>query len=86
MLVPFRSDDRLHRGRLPAEGRPALYIYARISYSLEIANPITITVYPVTYDHYENVLGRSLPPSFLPREPGTEYEACGKYTCIPLWV
>ena len=77
-MIDFTYADYQQR-----EGQRSNVIYARISYSLEIANPITITVYPVTYDHYENVLGRSLPPSFLPREPGTEYEACGKYTCIP---
>ena len=36
-------------------------IVSRISYSQELANNITINFYPVTYNHYRNVLGLHLP-------------------------
>ena len=57
-----------------AEGQGNNVITARVLYNQEIANPITVTFFPVTYDRYLNVLGLDLPSSF----PGRMVEADGE--------
>ena len=55
-------------------------IVSRISYSQELANNITINFYPVTYNHYLNVLGLHLPGDFPSEAEGDfQSEAKGKY-------
>ena len=46
----------------------------RVFYSRELVNQITIRFFPVTYDHYESVLGLTLPDGF----PSRDVEASGK--------
>ena len=56
------------------EGQGNNMITARVLYNREIANPITVTFFPVTYDRYENDLNLQLPSSF----PGRMVEADGE--------
>ena len=51
---------------------------ATVFYSRELANPITISFFPVTYDQYERVLGLTLTSDFPPRD----VEANGKNFCF----
>ena len=51
---------------------------ARVSYSRELANPITLRFFPVTYDRYERVLGLILPSDF----PSIDIRASGKNFCV----
>ena len=59
------------------EGQGNNIIQARVSFSRDIVNPITVSFFPVTYDRYLNVLNLELPPGFPSRETGPEFEAQG---------
>ena len=61
------------------EGSEDNMITGRVLYNREIANPITVTFFPVTYNTYLNDLGLTLPPGFPTREIGAEFEAKGKF-------
>ena len=69
VLVELTEADYLQR-----EGQGNNVITARVLYNREIANPITVTFFPVTYDRYENMLNLQLPTSF----PGRMVEADGE--------
>ena len=63
VLVELTEPDYQQR-----EGQGNNLITARVLYNREIANPITVTFFHVTYDRYLNVLGLDLPTSFPERE------------------
>ena len=59
------------------EGQGSDFIVARISYSRDIVNPITVRFFPVTYTEY-SAQGFTLPPDFPARNEGAEFEVGGK--------
>ena len=73
MLVELTEPDYQQR-----EGQRGNVITARVLYNRDIANPITVTFFPVTYTRYEDDLGLVLPPGFPNREAGDEFEAKGE--------
>ena len=72
MIVELTEADYLTR-----EGQGPDFIVARVSYSRDIANPITVRLIPVTYTEFA-ARGFTLPPGFPSREEGSEFEATGK--------
>ena len=69
VLVELTEADYQQR-----EGQGNNLITARVLYNREIANPITVTFFPVTYNFFLNDLNRQLPSSF----PGRAVEADGE--------
>ena len=63
------------------EGQGSNVIVARISYSRDIVNPITLRFFPVTYTEY-SARSFTLSPDFPAREEGPEFEAGGKCPTI----
>ena len=59
------------------EGQGSDFIVARVSYSRDIVNPITVRLVPVTYTEYA-ARGFTLPSGFPSRDQGSEFEATGK--------
>ena len=66
-LSPVVLVEITEAGYQQAEGQGNNVITAQVLYNREIANPIMVTFFPVTYDRYLNVLDLDLPISFPER-------------------